>query len=405
MNNQKLPDLYEFLGVTPESTDDQIKRAYRKLAMKYHPDKNPGSDEKFKELNAVYEILSDPQKKKTYDLFRDSNMSMPEFAARSGQDYATLEKEIEGFMCGSVIGLLYSLIAISVNIIFGIPLTTAFFPSMVFFISPAIITRGSNFSKGFILGGATGVIMSPVFFAVQIFSFSKYLIEKPIRYILGKRDGTNSTNVGSAPTLLLDEEDWEFINKQKLEYEKIDEIERNWTFLHENQDKYINHDFRNLSLFQSSLENIKTTVRVIKEHYEKQDNSFESELILTKLLESLVFVNDIELIFNSTNTNTNTNTITNAITNTNANNNNNNNNNEGNNSVDSGSTNKENNQSISNDIDSVTKRIESVLNMVLGFITSEHSGYLVNMRILTLIKNMEIFLEEYVFNQFEYYQI
>ncbi|KAM9979968.1 hypothetical protein ACTFIZ_006232 [Dictyostelium cf. discoideum] len=390
MNNQKLPDLYEFLGVSPESTDDQIKKAYRKLAMKYHPDKNPGSDEKFKELNAVYEILSDPQKKKTYDLFRDSNMSMPEFAARSGQDYATLEKEIEGFMCGSVIGLLYSLIAISVNIIFGIPLTTAFFPSMVFFISPAIITRGSNFSKGFILGGATGVIMSPVFFAVQIFSYSKYLIEKPIRYILGKRDGTNSTNVGSAPTLLLDEEDWEFINKQKLEYEKIDEIERNWTFLHENQDKYNNHDFRNLSLFQSSLENIKTTVRVIKEHYEKQDNSFESELILTKLLESLVFINDIELIFNSTNTNTNT------ITN---------NNNEGNNSEDSGSTNKENNQSISNDIESVTKRIESVLNLVLGFITSEHSSYSVNMRILTLIKNMEIFLEEYVFNQFEYYQI
>ncbi|KAK5584913.1 hypothetical protein RB653_006531 [Dictyostelium firmibasis] len=389
MNSQKLPDLYEFLGVAPESTDDQIKKAYRKLAMKYHPDKNPGSDEKFKELNAVYEILSDPQKKKTYDLFRDSNMSMPEFAARSGQDYATLEKEIEGFMCGSVIGLLYSLIAISVNIIFGIPLTTAFFPSMVFFISPAIITKGSNFSKGFILGGATGVIMSPVFFAVQIFSYSKYLIEKPIKYILGRMDGNNSTNVGSAPTLLLDEEDWEFINKQKLEYEKIDEIERNWTFLHENQDKYNDKDFRNLSLYQSSLENIKITVKVIKEHYEKQDNSFESELILTKLLESLVFINDIELIFKN-----------------NSNNNNNNNNNTEGNSEDSGSTNKEISQSsISNDMESISKRIESVLNLVLGFITSEHSGYLVNMRILTLIKNMEIFLEEYVFNQFEYYQI
>ena len=64
-------DYYEVLGLSKGASQDEIKRAYRQLAKKYHPDinKEPGAEEKFKEINEAYDTLSDEQKKARYDQF------------------------------------------------------------------------------------------------------------------------------------------------------------------------------------------------------------------------------------------------------------------------------------------------------------------------------------------------
>jgi len=68
-------DYYQILGLTKSASEAEIKKAYRKLALQYHPDRNKGdkaAEDKFKEVTKAYEVLSDPQKKQTYDQFGEA---------------------------------------------------------------------------------------------------------------------------------------------------------------------------------------------------------------------------------------------------------------------------------------------------------------------------------------------
>ncbi len=83
--------LYETLGISKGASQDEIKKAYRRLARKYHPDinKDPKAEEKFKEINAAYEILSDSGKRKQYDTYGD-NM----FGGQNFHDFASSQGDV-----------------------------------------------------------------------------------------------------------------------------------------------------------------------------------------------------------------------------------------------------------------------------------------------------------------------
>jgi molecular chaperone DnaJ len=86
-----MSNYYEILGVSKTATADEIKKAYRTLAFKYHPDRNPGdaaAEEKFKQISAAYDVLSDESKRRNYDLGGYSdNYSYSSQSANSQQQY------------------------------------------------------------------------------------------------------------------------------------------------------------------------------------------------------------------------------------------------------------------------------------------------------------------------------
>ncbi len=77
-------DYYDILGVDRSAQGDELKKAYRKLAMKYHPDRNPddaSASEKFKEATEAYEVLSDSSKRSAYDQFGHQGVDASEFSS------------------------------------------------------------------------------------------------------------------------------------------------------------------------------------------------------------------------------------------------------------------------------------------------------------------------------------
>lgn len=101
-------DYYDILGISKNASDQEIKKAYRKLAKKYHPDVNKEADaeEKFKEINEAYEVLSDPNKKASYDQFGHDAFSNQGFGGSgfSNMDMGDINDIFSSFFGGSGFG-------------------------------------------------------------------------------------------------------------------------------------------------------------------------------------------------------------------------------------------------------------------------------------------------------------
>ena len=102
-------DYYEILGVGRTANNDELKKAYRKLALKYHPDKNPGNreaEDRFKEAAEAYEVLRDPQKRNIYDQFGHQGLEGSGFSGFSGfedifSSFGGIFEDLFGFGGGS----------------------------------------------------------------------------------------------------------------------------------------------------------------------------------------------------------------------------------------------------------------------------------------------------------------
>ena len=103
-------DYYGVLGVKEDASQDQIKKAYRKLALKYHPDKNPGdkkAEEKFKKISEAYYSLGDPKRRKEYDNLRKMGGFTGDFSSAQGFDPSEFFRQFSsgrGFSSGSAFG-------------------------------------------------------------------------------------------------------------------------------------------------------------------------------------------------------------------------------------------------------------------------------------------------------------
>src|SRR6201981_2823732 len=98
-------DYYDVLGVSRGATEDELKKAYRKLALKYHPDRNPddrrAAEERFKEISEAYQVLSDGERRSLYDRFGHAAF---EQGAGPGFDFSAGFEDIIGDLFGDFFG-------------------------------------------------------------------------------------------------------------------------------------------------------------------------------------------------------------------------------------------------------------------------------------------------------------
>ena len=93
-------DYYEILGISKSVSEDEIKKAYRKMAVKYHPDKNPDdkqAEEKFKKITEAYDVLSDPEKRKVYDQFGKDGLSGRGYSGPNFNNFGNFSDLFEHF--------------------------------------------------------------------------------------------------------------------------------------------------------------------------------------------------------------------------------------------------------------------------------------------------------------------
>src|SRR5918995_4077582 len=96
-------DYYEVLGVNKDASEDDLKKAYRRLAMKWHPDRNPDNpkaEENFKEAREAYEILSEPQKRAAYDQFGHAGVNPQAGGGPGGAGFGDIFSDIFGEIFG-----------------------------------------------------------------------------------------------------------------------------------------------------------------------------------------------------------------------------------------------------------------------------------------------------------------
>jgi len=151
----KKKDYYQVLGVSRDADDKAIKKAYRRLAMKYHPDRNPGkqqeANEKFKEINEAFAVLGDPEKRKQYDQYGTAGDVGDIFS--SPYTRTTFEDLMKSYR-GSHLSFDF------LDDIFGDSLRGQSFSFRVF-------SQGGGGARGVRFGGARGINLGEIFAQAQ----------------------------------------------------------------------------------------------------------------------------------------------------------------------------------------------------------------------------------------------